>query len=127
MTMNIRTVTNPISPLEKQGPENAKEVRTDHSHQDRDPDGRREKEQEKEQNLQPLSAEEESAIKNYLKDLPGFKENDLKFIIEKSGDRQFFVIKDSSDNTIRRVPDYEMRSLIENKDRKSGYLLNRAG
>lgn len=125
--MNIRTVTNPISPVEKQGPEEAKEVRTDHSHQDRDPDGRREKEEKKEQDLSPLSEEEKEAIEKHLKELPGFKDHDLIFSIEKSGDRQFFVIKDHLGHTVRRVPDYEMRDLIDNKDRKSGYLLNKAG
>ena len=74
--MNIRTVSNPILPVEAKRVNQARDVKTDTQSQERDADGRRQQDQEPDKN--PLNEEEFKKAKDYLDGMPtGLKANGL--------------------------------------------------
>ena len=95
------------------------------SHQDRDANGRRE---QPEPDKSPLSEDEHKKVEEYFENLTGLKANGLSIEVEESASSlKLFVIRDPSGTVVRRIPEYEMRLLIQDKDRKSGQLFDKAG
>lgn len=123
--MNIRSVSNPLLQSEIKRAEDAKGVRMGESHQDRDSNGQREQE---EPDKRPLTEEEIQKVGEYFENLTGFKANGLSFELENSESQiRIYIIRDPSGQVVRRIPEFEMRLLIQDKDRKSGQLFDKAG
>lgn len=125
--MNIRNVSNPVLPTDVRGPGEARNVKMDQSHQDRDSDGRR-RDGEKEPDRSPLTEEELKKVYEYFDGLENFKANGLKVSLEPSESQvRLFVITDPAGHVVRRIPEYELRYLKQDKDRKTGQILDKAG
>jgi uncharacterized FlaG/YvyC family protein len=124
--MNIRSVTNPvIATNEVRSSADAKSVKTDQSHQDRDADGRN---QGNEPDKRPLTDEELKKAREYFDGLENLKANGLHLAVEDSESHvRLFVIRDQQGQVVRRIPEYELRQLVNDKDRKTGNILDRAG
>lgn len=123
--MNIRNVSNPSLATDIRNLSETRNVRLDQSHQDRDADGRRQFE-EPDQN--PLTEEEMQKVKEYFDGLENFKASGLEVKVETSeSNLRLFVIRDPMGQVVRRIPEYELRAVIHDKDRKRGAILNRAG
>lgn len=122
--MNIRTIANPITPIETRPTVESKNVKMGESHQDRDADGKR---QHQEPDQSPLNDDEMKKAKEYLESLEGLKTNGLNYSIEPSESVRIFMIKDSSGEVVRRIPEHEMRLLIDESSPASGRIFNKAG
>lgn len=120
--MNIRTISNPIVPVEKI--HNARGVVTDVSSEDRDPNGRRDHDDEPDKS--PLNDDEMKRAREYLDNLTGLKANGLSIELDSSGEFQVFVIKDEDGHVVRRIVEWEMRALIDSSDKKVGQIFDRA-
>lgn len=94
------------------------------SHQDRDPDGRQ---YEQDQDNSPLSDEELEQAKDYLNSLESLKASGLKFTVEESHDLRVFLILSPDDQVVRRIPEHEMRQLLQAKSPNKGQIFSRAG
>jgi hypothetical protein len=123
VSMNIRTVTNPIVPAEQIKAGEVRNVRTEVSSEDRDPNGKRE---EKEPDKNPLNEEELKRAQDYILNLPGFKTNGFSLEIDTAGDYRVFLIKDQSGLVVRRIIEWELRSLWADKDKKTGQLFDKS-
>jgi len=68
-----------------------------------------------------------SALK-MLKELPGVKENNLQFRIERNKDRIVIFVEDPTGKVIRRIPDLELWALYTSRqaDSPRGNLLNKS-
>ncbi len=122
--MNIRSVTNPILPPEINRVGTARDVKTGTSSEDRDANGRREQNQE--QNKNPLSEEEMKKARDYLEGLTGLKANGLSIEVSDSNGVKFFLIKNDQGQVIRRIFDWEMRLLIGETDKKVGQIFDKS-
>lgn len=123
--MNIRSVSNPTVATDVKATADTKQLKLGESHQDRDADGRQ---QEKEPDKSPLSEQELERAKAYFEGLDSLKTNGLSITLEESeSSMRVFIIKDHLGNIVRRIPEFEMRLLVQDKDRKSGKIFDRAG
>lgn len=124
--MNIRSVSNPTIATDLKVSNETKTVKLGESHQDRDADGRRQP--DKEPDKSPLTEEELKKAKDYFEALDGLKANGLTITFEDHDLAvRLFIIKDHNGTIVRRIPEHEMRTLITDKDRKSGKIFDRAG
>lgn len=121
--MNIRSLTNPVGVIESVKPGETRAVRTEVSSEDRDADGKR---QEEEANKDPLTEDELKKALEYLENLSGLKANQLTIEIENSNEYRLILIKDRSGKTIRRMVEWELRSLLVTTDKKTGQIFDKA-
>lgn len=123
--MNIRSVSNPVIPIDIRGTGETKNVKMDQSHQDRDADGRHE---EKEPDKSPLDEEEFKRATEYFDSLASLKASGLEVSVEESDSQiRMFIIRDQDGQVVRRIPEYELRHLNTDKDKRTGQILDRAG
>jgi hypothetical protein len=122
--VNIRTVSNPILPVDTKRVSNARDVKTDTGSQERDADGRRQPNQEPSKD--PLNDEELKKAKEYLENMTGLKANGLQIEIETNGDLRVFLIRNEDGQVVRRILEWEMRALIGAKDKKVGQIFDKA-
>jgi len=118
--MNVRSLTNPIIPVEVVRTGETRDVKMDVSSEDRDANGRRE---EKEPDKNPLSEEE---FKKASEKLSGLTSNGLTWEVQQAGDLKVFLIKDQGGQVVRRILEWEMRLLIANDDKKTGQIFDKA-
>ena len=121
--MNIRSLSNPVSPIESLKTQEAKNVKTDVSSEDRDADGRRKQDEERKD---PLNEEEMKRAMKYLENLTGLKSNGLAIEVDSSGEFKIFLIKDHEGKVVRRIIEWEVRSLFDEKDKKTGQIFDKA-
>ncbi len=123
--MDIKGITRNLIPLAtlKSVKESANTRSKTDANNDRDGDGAASGEEHKRQKLNP---EEISEAVDYLKELPGVKENNLTVRLETSGGTAVVYIQDLNGKVIRRIPESELAALTSNRQRKSGHLLNKA-
>lgn len=121
--MNIRTLSNPITAIESIKTGEVRNVKTEVSSEDRDADGRSRQE---EPDKNPLSEEETRQAMEYLENLPGLKTNGLNIEVEVSGDLKVFLIKDHTGQIARRIVEWEMRTLINDNDKKTGQIFDKS-
>lgn len=121
--MNIRTLTNPIAPIESVRAGDVHEVKTQVSSEDRDANGRREQE---EPSQDPLNEEEMKKALEYLENLSGLKANGLLIEVEEANSIRVFLIKDHLGQVIRRIAEWEMRALILDKDKTTGQIFDKS-
>ncbi len=121
--MNIRSITQTITPLDTVKPAEGRDLRTTVSSEDRDADGRR---QQDEPSKDPLNEEEMKKAKEYLANLTGLKSNGLSIEEGKSGEFVAFLIKDQSGQVVRRILEWEFRILFSEKEKKSGHIFDKS-
>lgn len=121
--MNIRNLTNPISSVENVRKSEFKDVKTDVSSEDRDADGRR---QQEEPSKDPLSENEFKLAEEYLQNLTGLKSNGLSIEVESKGELRIFLIKDQEGHVVRRIVEWEMRLLLNEKEKKTGQIFDKS-
>lgn len=91
---------------------------------DRDADGRRQPPEEEVK--RHLSDEEfQSAIKS-LEKHPGLVANNLTIRVEQGDDFRVIFILDAQGNTVRRLSENQLWSVIQALDRKTGSLFDKA-
>jgi uncharacterized FlaG/YvyC family protein len=63
-----------------------------------------------------------------LKEIPGIKQNNLQFRVERNDLRLVIFVEDPTGKVIRRIPDQELWAMIKSKmsDSSRGNLLNKA-
>ncbi len=122
--MNVRSLTNPITAIDSNSSvQGAKPVRSEVSSEDRDADGRQPYQEE---NKNPLSEDEMQKAKEYIEKLDGLKSNELKVSIETGGEYRVFVIHDKDGKVVRRIIEWEMRSILNSADKRTGQLFDKA-
>jgi uncharacterized FlaG/YvyC family protein len=75
-----------------------------------------------------FTEEELASALKMLKELPGIKENNLQFRIERNNDRVVIFVEDPTGKVIRRIPDLELWALYTSRqaDSSRGNLLNKS-
>lgn len=97
---------------------------TAQSTSDRDANGQSQKDGgEKRRNL---SQEELEQAMKALEDVPGVKDSGLRLELTSKDGTSVVTIKDSTGKVVRRIPESELSTLLEQKAKKTGNLLNRA-
>ena len=91
---------------------------------DRDANGQSQQEQQKpKRNLSPEELQEAVA---YLEALDGVKLNNLKVRLATADGVSVVYIEDQAGKVVRRIPEAELSALTQNRQKKSGHLLNKA-
>ncbi len=91
---------------------------------DRDANGQSQQEQQKpKRNLSPEELQEAVA---YLEALDGVKQNNLKVRLATADGVSVVYIEDQAGKVVRRIPEAELSVLTQNRQKKSGHLLNKA-
>jgi hypothetical protein len=121
--MNIRTITNPLTAVDSVKTNEVRDVKTEVSSEDRDPNGRREQD---EPDKNPLTKEELEKVEEYIRQLPGFQANGLTYEVETGGEFKIFVIQDKDGLVVRRIVEWELRQLLQDKDKKTGQIFDRS-
>ena len=121
--MNVRSLSNPIIPTESVKTGETRDVQLDVSSEDRDADGRR---QDKEPDKNPLSEEEFKLAEEYFAKLTGLNSNGLSIKVESAEELRVFLIIDREGHVVRRILEWEMRSIIGDKDKKTGQLFDKS-
>lgn len=65
-------------------------------------------------------------VVKFLEALPGAKDNGLTVRVADKDDVTVIYIEDRLGKTVRRIPESEFGSLLANRQKKSGNLLNKA-
>jgi uncharacterized FlaG/YvyC family protein len=75
-----------------------------------------------------LTDEELTQVLKMLKEIPGIKDNNLQFRIERNSDRVIVFVEDPTGKIIRRIPDLELWAMYQKKqtDPIRGNLLNKS-
>lgn len=121
--MNVRTITNPIIPVESIKTSETKNVKMEVSAEDREADGRRGQE---EPSKNPLSDEEFKKAQEYIESLTGLKANGLTVEIDEVSGLKIFLIKDHEGHVVRRIVEWEMRMILNDKDKKVGQIFDKS-
>lgn len=121
--MNVRSLTNPVIPTESVKAHESREVKADVSSEDRDANGKRDQEEPRKD---PLTEEEMKKALEYLENLTSLKSNELRLEVEDTGLMRVILIKDQADQVVRRIPEWELRVLIQDKDKKTGQIFNKS-
>lgn len=122
--MNIKSVSAAITALEAKAKSDVKDVKTDASHKDRDGNGRQEREEAPRKFR--LTDEEINRVLNYLRELPGIKNNNLVVRLDSSSATRVVYIQDLKGNVIRRIPEPELSLLSQDQDKKTGQIFDKA-
>jgi len=124
--MDIKGVVRNLIPL-PWAVKSANEARSTHSKtnadNDREGNGQAAGEEQKRRKLSP---EEIADAVNYLKELPGVKENSLNIRLEQVEGVTVVYVEDRFGKLVRRIPESELAFLTADREKKSGHLLNKA-
>ena len=120
--MNVKTIANNISNIVPQKKsDDAKAVKSEQSHEDRDADGRRQREQQPKK--ESFTDEEILKALNYLKNVEGIKSNNLQVSFENSNGTVVYFLKEPSGKVIRRLIGADVWTLMVSEAEK-GHLLD---
>lgn len=126
--MDIKNIVRTVIPFANSSAKEVREtsarVKTDDT-TEREGNGQQAgEEQQKRRNLTP--EELDDAVK-HLQALPGLKDNNLSVRLEHNAEGiAFILVTDGYGKVVRRIPESEISTLVDGKERKSGHLLNRA-
>lgn len=124
--MDIKGVVRNLIPL-PWAVKSANEARSAHSKtnadNDREGNGQAAGEEQKRRKLSP---EEIADAVNYLKELPGVKENSLSVRLEQADGVTIVYVEDRFGKLVRRIPESELAVLTADREKKNGHLLNKA-
>lgn len=122
--MDIKSVLRSSWPFNVQSAEKVDKRALTSGTADRDANGQSQQEQQKpKRNLSPEELQEAVA---YLEALDGVKLNNLKVRLVTEGGINVVHIEDQSGKVVRRIPEAELSALTQNRQKKSGHLLNKA-
>ncbi len=121
--MNIKSIIHIPETVELQRPEaRVKEMKTGES-SDRDPNGRRDPE---EQERRELTQEELDELQGQIRNLPGVKEHGLLVKIEVQNGTRILLIEEPNGQVVRRIPESEFLPLLKRQRQQTGQILNKA-
>lgn len=122
--MDIKSVLRSSWPFNVQSvPKVDKRARTDETG-DREANGQSQQEQPK--SKRNLSPEELKDAIVFLENLDGVKLNNLKVRLVVLDGVSVVYIEDQLGKVVRRIPESELSQLTQNRQQKSGHLLNKA-
>ncbi len=121
--MDIKGIVRNILPFGITKPTEAKATSTTDADNDREGNGQAAGEEKK---RRQLTADELQEAVKYLESLPGVKENNLTVHLEQKNDISVVYVQDREGKVVRRIPESELTSLLSNRQKKSGNLLNKA-
>ena len=113
-------VNNIIPTLKTERP---KEVKSQESFADKDPNGRRQKEDKPHRKLTEEEAKQAAEI---IKSLAGFQKNNLKLKLESKNNNFIVYIEDQFGKSIRRIEESELCQLLDQNPGQKGQLLKRS-
>jgi uncharacterized FlaG/YvyC family protein len=123
--MNIRSLQGPASKvLEVQKLDRKKDVKTDSSHKDRD--ASTQEESQKNPKRKPMTDDEFKQALEKLADLAGVKANNLTVKFETRADMRIVIVEDPSGQVVRRIPELDLWSLLEDVDKAKGQIFDKA-
>ncbi|MFN8847620.1 MAG: hypothetical protein ACK5W9_12290 [Bdellovibrionales bacterium] len=101
-----------------------KSIKSDEAH-DRDANGQQSFGEQKKQR-ESMSDEQFEQAQNLLQNLPSVKEQNWR--VEKiiENEKRFLIVKDTSGQIIRKIPESELWSLPFDKDARTGQLLKKS-
>jgi hypothetical protein len=131
--MNIRNLGPTILPIEnrrvgdsKDLPD-AKATMLDTNSQERDADGRRDpNSQGDEPDKSPLTETETIAATKHLEETIGLTAKGFTVEVQLVGEIRVFLIRDQNQEVVRRIPDWEMRTLVGDKEKRTGHIFDKA-
>lgn len=126
--MNIKSLAYKITPIERDSQVSAinKSVKSESSSADRDPNGQRQRDKDK--NAKDfLNDEEMQNVLEKLKNFPGVRDNNLTVKLVVNEIARYVVITDALGKTVRRIPESELWPLIQEKENDKGHLIDKAG
>lgn len=118
--MNIKSIAGNLLPVEIKKAER----RASDTSADRDPSGQGEADH---QPKPKMTQEQLEQALEQIKALSGVKDNHLHVRLESKGSIHVVFIEDSAGKVIRRIPESELWSLLQQKDRKTGQLFDKTG
>ena len=78
------------------------------------------------QNKEPLSQEEMEKVLDYLKNLAVVKEHQLQVVLVLRENKKFVLLQELNGTIVRRIPEYELRSVLQPAGEDKGVLLRRS-
>ncbi len=122
--MDIKSVLRSSWPFNVQAPAKVDKRTVTAETGDRDGNGQSQKEEQKpKRNLSPEELKEAIV---YLEGLEGVKMNNLKVRLAVADGVSVVYIEDQLGKVVRRIPEAELSVLTQNRQKKSGHLLNKA-
>lgn len=117
--MNIKSVTGPVIPPDiKKLDRKTRDASADREPQQQGDEGRQ-------QHRKMTDEELQSAI-DFLKNLKGVKDNNLQIRLDQHDGVSVVYIEDHSGKVIRRIPENDLWSLTQEKDKSKGNLFDKA-
>lgn len=117
--MNIKSVTGPVIPPDvKKLERKARDASADREPQQQSGEEHRQHHKMSEEELQ-------SAV-DFLKNLKGVKDNNLQIRLDQHDGMTVVYIEDTSGKVIRRIPENDLWSLTQEKDKSKGNLFDKA-
>lgn len=118
--MNIKSITGAPAPAEIKKIER----RIADSSADRDPGGQGDQAPEKHPKMTP---EQIAQAMDVLKGLSGVKDHNLTVRLETKDGINVVFIEDAFGKVVRRIPESELWTLLQQRDRKTGHLFDKTG
>ena len=78
------------------------------------------------QNKEPLSQEEMEKVLDYLKNLAVVKEHQLQVVLVLRENKKFVLLQEPNGTIVRRIPEHELRSVLQPAGEDKGVLLRRS-
>jgi uncharacterized FlaG/YvyC family protein len=121
--MDIKSLANikllkPLTKLSGSG----KDIKSG-SAEDRDANGRQEGDKKEEKKM--MSEEEFAQALEHIRSLPSIKNSVLTLARQDLDEVKYLIITEPSGKVVRRIPEWELWSLIQDKDKKTGQLFSR--
>jgi uncharacterized FlaG/YvyC family protein len=117
--MNIKSVTGPNIPLDiKKVERKTRDASADSEPQQHGDDSKKEH--------RKLTQEELDFALEFLKNLKGIKDNNLRIRLDAKDDIVVVYIEDIHGKVIRRIPESDLLSLTKDKDKPKGNIFDKA-
>lgn len=100
-----------------------RDVKSQESHKERDADGKKYKQEAPNKKLTEEEVQKAIAI---IKELPGFKKNNLKIRTELKNSFYIVYIEDQFNKVIRRIEESELCQLLDLSPTKKGKIFNKS-
>jgi uncharacterized FlaG/YvyC family protein len=123
LCMDIKNIAKNILPFPIREPERTEKAKTEQAG-DREGNGQSPGDEQK--SRRQLSETEMSEALEALKSLSGIKENGLTVRLAEADGVKVVYIEDPQGKIVRRIPESELGFVLDQKDRKSGNLFNKA-
>ena len=123
--MDIKSIVRSVLPFGVQTTKEVKKQTKTDSTSDREGNGQHPGEDQKQQRRPMTDAEFDEAVKS-LELLPGIKENGLMVKLKKRDGVSVVFIEDATGKVVRRIPEAELYLVLQNRQKKTGQILDKA-